>query len=40
VNSFIRRTYDFDEKPEKLYAVRETLVNEITRRMGTAIPPE
>jgi len=40
VNSFVRRTYDFDEKPEKLYAVRETLANEITRRQGTAIPPE
>ena len=40
VNSFIRRTYDFDTQPEKLYAVRQSLANEITRRMGTTVPSE
>jgi len=32
VNAFVRHTYDFDPAPEKLYAARKALAEEIVRR--------
>jgi hypothetical protein len=36
VNSFVRHTFDFDSSPEKLYAARKTLAEEIVKRNGSS----
>jgi hypothetical protein len=38
VNSFVRRIYDFDSNPEKLYAARKAIAVEILQRKGTPVP--
>jgi len=35
VNSFVRKIYDYDQDPRKLYAIRDSIGREISRLSGS-----